>query len=315
MHRQAIFMNCVAASAALAFGVSHADAQSLVIGGFSTARGGVLAIQGGAALTQLRASISIAFPQTTYSGAAVLTPEYLSGIDILFISSASSGSTAIVPLSADEISAVRTFVDRGGTAVLVADNDSYAGGGTDAANESVLDPVGIDVTGTGSPWAQSATIADPQASPVTSGPFGTVSTWTVGWTGWFNVVPAQAQVLGVVDEVGLPGLVVFPRHALAACSGAVVAYSDVSAFYDGYFAKGSANDRLMLNTIAYVAAPTCQVGQCGDVNADGQVDGADLGALLGGWGTSDRNVDLDANGNVDGADLGILLGNWGQCSG
>jgi hypothetical protein len=54
--------------------------------------------------------------------------------------------------------------------------------------------------------------------------------------------------------------------------------------------------------------------QCpGDVNGDGIVDGADLGLLLGAWGTGDQCADLDDSGDVDGADLGLLLGAWGAC--
>ena len=49
-----------------------------------------------------------------------------------------------------------------------------------------------------------------------------------------------------------------------------------------------------------------------DIINNGIVDGADLGALLGGWGGSVTG-DLDGNGVVNGADLGILLGNWGPC--
>lgn len=48
-----------------------------------------------------------------------------------------------------------------------------------------------------------------------------------------------------------------------------------------------------------------------DLNGDGVVDGADLGILLGAWGTP--ACDLDGNGVVDGADLGIVLGKWGSC--
>ena len=47
-----------------------------------------------------------------------------------------------------------------------------------------------------------------------------------------------------------------------------------------------------------------------DLNADGAIDGADLGLLLGVWGTSDQAADLTGDGIVDGADLGILLGAW-----
>ena len=49
-----------------------------------------------------------------------------------------------------------------------------------------------------------------------------------------------------------------------------------------------------------------------DLNGDGTVDSADLGALLSGWGTS--SPDLDGNGTVDSADLGTLLSAWGQCN-
>ena len=48
-----------------------------------------------------------------------------------------------------------------------------------------------------------------------------------------------------------------------------------------------------------------------DLNTDGEVDSADLGALLSGWGTP--AADLDANGDTDSSDLGILLSAWGSC--
>jgi len=55
---------------------------------------------------------------------------------------------------------------------------------------------------------------------------------------------------------------------------------------------------------------------------DGEVDGADLGILLGDWGPCpgccSDSVASDfmppGDGEVDGADLGILLGNWGTCN-
>ncbi len=48
-----------------------------------------------------------------------------------------------------------------------------------------------------------------------------------------------------------------------------------------------------------------------DLDDSGAVDGADLGTLLGAWGTS--AADLDGDGTTGGADLGILLGAWGAC--
>jgi hypothetical protein len=46
-----------------------------------------------------------------------------------------------------------------------------------------------------------------------------------------------------------------------------------------------------------------------DLNSDGVVDGADLGILLGNWGSAGAG-DLDGSGTVDGIDLGLLLGSW-----
>jgi hypothetical protein len=53
-----------------------------------------------------------------------------------------------------------------------------------------------------------------------------------------------------------------------------------------------------------------------DLFVDGQVNGADLGALLSQWGLASATTasDLNQDGHVNGADLGFLLANWGPCS-
>ncbi|MBM4112186.1 MAG: hypothetical protein FJ253_02255 [Phycisphaerae bacterium] len=51
-----------------------------------------------------------------------------------------------------------------------------------------------------------------------------------------------------------------------------------------------------------------------DLNDDGQVDGDDLGTLLGQWGPCNAcTADFNGDGQVDGDDLGTLLGQWGPC--
>jgi len=63
-------------------------------------------------------------------------------------------------------------------------------------------------------------------------------------------------------------------------------------------------------------ATTCEGGPqpcIGDLNADGVVNGADLGLLLGAWGTANPVADINGDGTVNGADLGLLLGAWGAC--
>lgn len=52
----------------------------------------------------------------------------------------------------------------------------------------------------------------------------------------------------------------------------------------------------------------------GDLNADGTVNGQDLGFVLGAWGAGATSpADLNRDGVVNGLDLGVLLGSWGGC--
>ncbi len=52
-------------------------------------------------------------------------------------------------------------------------------------------------------------------------------------------------------------------------------------------------------------------GLLGDFNGDGEVDGDDLGTLLGEWGPCPGcQSDFNGSGTVDGDDLGSLLGSW-----
>ncbi len=289
-------------------------AGDLVIGSFDVARGGCASLVGGSCFDEMRAAILSGFPGTVMVAAPVLTPQFLAGVDVVVLSSATGGTSAITPLSAAEQSALASFVRNGGSAILLTDNDTFAGPASDPANQSLVDWLGIDVVGTGAPWPQTATVAAPAASPITSGPFGTVTTWNVGWTGWFGSLPASAISLATVNQTGLAGLVTVPRHTLAACSGLVVVSADVTTFSDGFFTAAAGSKAILLNALALVDQPSCIAGLCGDIDADGTVSAADLGILLGAWGTSEAIADLDADGAVTAADLAILLGNWGACS-
>jgi formylglycine-generating enzyme required for sulfatase activity len=57
--------------------------------------------------------------------------------------------------------------------------------------------------------------------------------------------------------------------------------------------------------------------QCpGDVVVTGGIDGTDLAAVLGAWGTNGQGpliTDLNGDGIVNGADLAVILGGWGPC--
>lgn len=82
--------------------------------------------------------------------------------------------------------------------------------------------------------------------------------------------------------------------------------------YDG--ALDSSNRELVEAYLLakYLPGPPCE----GDFDDSGDVDGADLTALLGAWGDcAGCPSDLDGNDVVDGADLAALLGAWGSCEG
>jgi trimeric autotransporter adhesin len=59
-------------------------------------------------------------------------------------------------------------------------------------------------------------------------------------------------------------------------------------------------------------APSCDPASvAGDIDEDGDIDGADLGLLLSAWGPCpDCPADLNDDGEVNGADLGTLLSAW-----
>jgi hypothetical protein len=70
-------------------------------------------------------------------------------------------------------------------------------------------------------------------------------------------------------------------------------------------------------TIDCLANRAERVSPCvGDLNADGQRDGSDLGLVMASWGpvTGLSVVDINRDGQVDGTDLGLLLSNWGPCA-
>jgi hypothetical protein len=93
--------------------------------------------------------------------------------------------------------------------------------------------------------------------------------------------------------------------------GFSAAVRDGRAVFGSYLDEDPAN--LSGAAHLFVLGPT---GGClADIDGDGRVDAADLGAALDAWGPcgADCLADLDGDGRVDAADLAILLGAWGGC--
>ena len=196
--------------------------HSPIIGGFNSTRAGGLGVSDGSSLNSFRANLAGSLPLATVAGTATLTDTFFDGIDVALLSSPSSSSSAVSPLTWNEQEALQRFVLSGGGAVVLVDSDAFAGGASSAANNSFLAPFGMHVTGTD--CGANATFANPSASAVTSGPFGTLSTATIVCAGWFDTL-GPATAYGTLTTNGQPFLAVIPPGALAPGSGPVVLLS------------------------------------------------------------------------------------------
>ena len=68
-----------------------------------------------------------------------------------------------------------------------------------------------------------------------------------------------------------------------------------------------------MQTHVHDVTPFC-FGSCpADLNADGFVDGKDLGILLGAWSNDVPIADFNQDGIVDSLDLTVLMAEWGTC--
>jgi hypothetical protein len=249
-------------------GTANAD---LRIGGFDAGRGGMVGISDGAWFSTLRTYITGACPSVgaSFSGTGTLTPAYLAGIDVLFISTIKDGSAAITPLSPAEQAALLQFVLGGGGVVILADNAGVAGSGPGSPNGSCLSVFGCDAGGaSGAP----ATITVIQVHPVTAGPYGTTSSFHMHDCGWFTSLGPGSAMLGRWLFNNSITLAAIDRSVLGPGSGAVVLFSDTSFLFNDFLIPGwpdyTESRKLALNAIAFVSPPTAPPADC-YANCDG----------------------------------------------
>ncbi|MFO0826642.1 MAG: right-handed parallel beta-helix repeat-containing protein [Phycisphaerales bacterium] len=90
-----------------------------------------------------------------------------------------------------------------------------------------------------------------------------------------------------------------------------VDFAGLPRFYDDPAVSNSGEGSSpIIDRGAYESQPQRPACALGDLDCDGDVDAADLGLLLGAWGTNNEDADLDDDGIVAAGDLGILLGAW-----
>ena len=212
---------------------------TLVVGSFSSARGGIESLES-SDVAGLRAAIKHMFhPKFRYT--AKLTKKFLGPSNVMVIGVAHSISGAIVPLSSKEQAALLSFAKRGGAVVIFADNSDFQD-----ADNSLLAPFGLSATGklTGD---QTATWVDFSNNPVASGPAGTSQQLDTYYPGWFNGL-GSAQDIADLPGSGPAAAALLPAGTLGAQSGPVVFFSDSSLMLDGTRTK---NDQIaILNALA-----------------------------------------------------------------
>jgi hypothetical protein len=219
-------------------------AQSLTIGGFDVTRGEYASIPNGLAFAEARYAITTTYPTATFTSFPTVTLSALTNTDIIVLTATSDGSNPISPLSAAEQTALANFVTDGGCAILLPDNSDFA-----SANESLIDPFGMDVTGMIWGWL-TVTVTNPSATPLTSGFHGTVASFTQGWSGGLtNLGPyATSYASNALGDA----LAIIAPDGIVKGSGAVIVYTDATTFVDADDGGGFAdNETLFLNSIAF----------------------------------------------------------------
>ncbi len=145
------------------------------------------------------------------------------------------------------------------------------------------------------------------------------------WTGWLRVDAPGLYTLFVNSDDGsrlrVGNQVVVNNdglHGMVEASGTIALAAGKHAVTVEFFEAGGGAGCIASIAgpgLAKQVIPSSRLSRGGTVNRfdltlDGRVNGADLGVLLGAWGSADPYADLNGNGTVDGADLGGLLGAW-----
>lgn len=162
-------------------------------------------------------------------------------VDVVLVGTVRTNSSSITALSAAEQSALFEYVKNGGCAILLPDNSSFGGGGTDAVNESLIDAFGLNITGGMGIVTANVTGSGTAVQDIT--------TFLQYYPGWFD---GTGQGTVMATNPGGPAMVEIAAGALGPYSGPVFAFSDANMFFAGGYAGGfgnAANQQLFLQTI------------------------------------------------------------------
>jgi hypothetical protein len=147
----------------------------------------------------------------------------------------------------------------------------------------------------------------------------------VVWTGWIEVPASDSWTFGIESDDGSrlwigDDLVVDNDglHGMVDRTGSIELMAGRHPIRVEFFENGGGAGciaRIVGPGMSYGVIPDAMwshggtVADPADLNGDGDVDGADLGLLLGGW-EQPGPTDLNGDGTTNGADLGLLLSSW-----
>lgn len=212
-----------------------------VVGGWDVTRGGQYSVAEGSKVATIRSSLLSMFPGTTLTGSPTLTPAYLSTLDSIILTSASSDSSAVSPLSLAEQTALRNFVLSGHRALILGERSDFSA----ATNATLVDPFGVHISGTAMGHFPASPI-NPLGNPIMNGPFGVVGPLTTINPGWFDTPLSGAQDLAHLDFNNQPILALFDTGAFGPGSGSVIVSADSDLYTE--------NPLLIVNTFSYLVA-------------------------------------------------------------
>jgi hypothetical protein len=233
----------------ITLGFSQPAEGQLVIGTFDEARGGIGSLLSANSADDLQAVLTN-YPCATVTASPSLTPEFLSGVEVLWLSVVFGSIDPIAGLSAPEQSALSDYITAGGGALLFTDNEAQFF----VASESFVNPFGLETLGL-LLSTQPVTVTSPTSTPVTDGPFGLVTNYTVGFPGWYTSL-GTAQGLATLDSNGATTLAWIPPGQISPSAGGIVFFSD--------YAKSVSSEALKLNSISAVGGKCISVPATSD---------------------------------------------------
>jgi len=125
---------------------------------------------------------------------------------------------------------------------------------------------------------------------------------------WEEIGPVRSYSLIIATDPELKNrMYVFQFISNSSVSLPLEVLSECETVYWSIDAVTADSDAIRARNVRSVTR-----GLRADLNMDNRIDEADLGGLLGSFGSTNQFGDLNRDGRVDTADLGILLNSFGE---